>query len=313
MKRNHLKHLKKIIHHLWPTALFCAALFLLMDVVYAQSYLGEGWNQFLQSLPGYSELEGQKSGEQLAVGFIKNGAKIVRYVLGGLAVIMGTLYGMALIFARGREQEIEKQKQNFTYVFIGFIVLIISENIASIFNPEQATAEKIIDFDAARDQLRQAVDYLKWLLGSIILLLMIISSVRMIMAGGEEEEISKQKRNITWSIIGMMVILLASNIVNAVYVINSPGELVPASPQNVMEELAGIIRLILVFLGPLAVAFTIYAGFTYLTAMDNETRAEKGKKMIIGGITGIVIIYSAYALVNTVVQGQLGFIPTSIV
>lgn len=309
MKGNFLTSFKKIIYHLWPTALFCVALFLLMDTVYAQSYLGEGWNQFLDSLPGYSQLQGQKSGETLAVDFVKNGAKIVRWALGGLALIMGTLYGMALVFARGKEQNIEKQKKNFTYILIGFIVLIISENIANIFNPEQATAEKLIDFDAARDQFRQAVDYVKWLFGSIILLMMVISSVRMIMAQGEEDEITKQKRNLTWSIIGIMVILLASNIVNAVYVINSPGELIPASPQNLIDELAGVIRLILVFLGPLAVAFTIYAGFTYLTAMDDETRAEKGKKMIVGGITGIVIIYAAYALVNTVVQGRLGFVP----
>ena len=70
-----------------------------------------------------------------------------------------------LVFARGKEEVITKQKTNFLYVFMGFIILIISENVAGIFNPEKATTDKLIDFEAAHDQLRDIVDYIKWLLG----------------------------------------------------------------------------------------------------------------------------------------------------
>jgi len=63
--------------------------------------------------------------------------------------------------------------------------------------------------------------------------------------------------------------------------------------------------LTLVFLGPMAIGFTIYAGIFYLMALDQEDKASKGKQMIIGGVTGVVIIYAAYALVNTIAAEPL--------
>lgn len=304
-----IKTLKKIIKIVGPTALFCLFLFIVFKTAYAQSYLGEGWDQHLGGVQNFAT-EG-KTGEELAIGFIQNAIRIVRFIVGGVALIMGILYGMMLVFARGKEEVITKQKTNFLYVFMGFIILIISENVAGIFNPEKATTDKLIDFEAAHDQLRDIVDYIKWLLGSVIVLFMVISSIRMITAGGEEEMITKQKRNLTWNVIGMMVILLASGIVNAIYVVNeSTGEVSAGGPNAAVTEVTSIIRLILVFLGPIAIAFTIYAGFTYLTSFGNDEANQKAKRMIIGGITGVIIIFAAYALVNTVASEKLAFIPT---
>jgi len=229
-------------------------------------------------------------------------------VVGGIALIMGILYGVRLVTARGQEDIITKQKTNFLYALMGFIILIISENVARIFNPEFATTDQLIDFDAARDQLRDIVDYMKWMLGSVAVLMFAISSLRLITAQGEEEETTKQKRNVTWSLLGLLVVLLASNLVNAVYVLKSPGEAVAAAPEAAIFEFAGIIRLILVFLGPAAIAFTIYAGFMYLTALDNEERVNKAKRMIVEGVVAIVIIYGAFALVSTLTSADIGLL-----
>ncbi|MBU0727182.1 hypothetical protein KKA95_00690 [Patescibacteria group bacterium] len=252
---------------------------------YAQGYLGEGWDTYIRG--ELDPIVSSKTGEDLVVDFIRGLIVIARYLMGALALIMGVIYGMALVFARGREESIQNQKRNFVYILIGFIVVIASENIANVFNPERSSAEEIINFQAASDQLRDAVDYVKWLFGSIVVLFMTVSAVRMITAQGEEEVLTKQKNNITWGLIGILVILLASNIVNAIYVINTPDEIVAGSAQTTVTEIASIIQLILVFLGPIAIIFTIYSGFMYLTAMDNEERSQKAKRMIIGGITGI--------------------------
>lgn len=301
--------LKKIIKIIGPTVLFCLLLLIVLKTAYAQSYLGDEWDQYLGGVKNFAT-DG-KTGEELAVGFIQNAIRIVRFLVGGVALIMGILYGMALVFARGKEEVITKQKTNFLYVFMGFVILIVSENIAGIFNPEKATSANLIDFNAAHDQLRDIVNYIKWLLGSVIVLFMVISSIRMITAGGEEEMITKQKRNLTWNIIGMMVILLASNIVNAIYVINeTSGEVSAGGPQAGITEVTSIIRLILVFLGPIAIAFTIYAGFMYLTSFGNDERNQKAKRMIIGGVTGVIIVFAAYALVNTITAEKIAFIPT---
>lgn len=277
----------------------------------AQSVLGERWDQFLSDVPGFSP--NNETGESLAINFVLNFVRIIRNVIGAVALVMGIIYGLQLVLAQGSEETISKQKSNFLWVFVGFAILIIAENVAGIFNPENASTSALIDYNAARDQLRDITDYLKWLLGSVLVLLMSISAIRMITAGGDEDTISEQRRNLIWSGIGMLIILLASNIVNAIYVLNAPDEASAANASTAITEIAGIIRLILVFMGPAAIAFTIYAGVMHLTALDNEDRAGQARRMIVGGVVGIVIIYAAYAIVNTIVSQDLASVISLIV
>ncbi len=302
--------LKSFFKALAPYALMSMALFLVLktDIALAQNTLGTEVDpfQFLKDeLPDNLQVDVTKSGEELAIDFVLNLIRIAKFLIGGVALIFGILYALNLVFARGREEVINKQKQNFLWLATGFIILLVSDQFAAIFNPERATAEEFIDFKATNDQLRDITSYLTWLFGSISILMMTISGFRLITASGEEEVINKEKKHITWSGIGLLTILLANNIVNAIYVTNQDtGEFEGvASTQTAAAEIAGVIRLLLVFLGPIAVLFTIYAGFTYLTAFDNEERQSKARRLIVAGVTGIIIVYSAFAIVNTFISG----------
>ena len=308
MKKTNKNKLKRIVSVLIPWAGFFCLLLFTVKIAHAQSYLGEGWDNYLEGVKNY--VSNNQTGEELAENFILNLVRIVRNIVGAVALVMGVLYGFRLVIARGQEDTITKQKNNFLYALLGFMILIISENVAKIFNPELSTAGKIIDFNAARDQLRDIANYMKWMLGSVAVLMLGISSIRLIVAQGEDDEIATQKRNITWSLLGLLVVLLASNIVNAIYVLRRPDETAAAGAEVGISELVGIIRLILVFLGPAAIAFTIYAGFMYLTALDSDERAGKAKTMIVAGVTAIVVIYAAYALVNTLTTADLTHLNT---
>lgn len=296
----------RLFKQIAPWAAFLVLLLVTVKMAHAQSYLGEGWDKYLGEVPTFAPTGA--SGEELAESFVRNLIRIVRNVVGGIAMIMGVVYGFKMVIARGQEDALSKQKSNFLFALLGFMILIIAENIAGIFNPEKASSAQLIDFNAARDQLRDIADYMKWMLGSVAVLLMAVSSARLVMAQGEDEEITKQKRNITWSFLGLLVVLLASNIVNSIYVLRAPDETASAGADVAIGEFTGIIRLILVFLGPVAIAFTIYAGYMYLTALDNEERANKAKRMIVEGVVAIVIVYGAYALVNTLTSANFGFL-----
>jgi len=279
----------------------------MVKAVHAEGSLGGDWDQFIGKT-GVQKFQGT-GGEAIAVSLIRRAISLVKYAMGAVALIFGMMYAINFVFARGAEETITKQKKNFLWTFMGFVILMAADAVSAVFNPatltkEQVAAGNLIDFQAARDQLRTIVDYLKWMLGSVIVMLMTISGIKMITAGGKEEEITNQKKNLVWSGIGMLVILLASNIVNAIYAVNETTNVAGvANASRAAGEIGGIIRLILVFLGPVAVLFTIYAGFLYLTALDDEEKTKKARSMIVAGITGIVIIYSAYALVNTFYRG----------
>jgi hypothetical protein len=68
--------------------------------------------------------------------------------------------------------------------------------------------------------------------------------------------------------------------------------------------IAGWTNFVLPFVSVLAIAALVYAGFLYITAFGNEDQTGKAKNIIIWVVIGIVIIVSAYALVNTVMSGQ---------
>ncbi len=297
---------KKILKFIGSVAGFCFLLFFMLKVAHAQDSLGGGWDKFLKGdLPGFNAPKGA-TGEDIAAGVVRRGITLVKYLVGSAALIFGIIYAVNLIVARGKEEALTKNKLNFLWLFIGFIIIMVADGIANIFNPEAAKSDALIDFQAARDQLRDVANYLKWVFGSVIVLFMTIAGVRLITAGGNQETIEKEKRHLVWSGIGMLMILLATNLVNAIYVVNKvTGETTAANASVGIDEVGGIIKLILVFLGPMAVVFTIYAGIMYLTALDNEDRANKAKKMIVAGVTGIIIIYSAFALANTFLTADL--------
>lgn len=56
--------------------------------------------------------------------------------------------------------------------------------------------------------------------------------------------------------------------------------------------------------GTVVILFLIYGGFIYLTSAGNDEAAEKGKKILINAVIGLVVIIMSTAIV-TIVSGLL--------
>ncbi|MBI5765660.1 hypothetical protein HZA71_00325 [Candidatus Falkowbacteria bacterium] len=67
------------------------------------------------------------------------------------------------------------------------------------------------------------------------------------------------------------------------------------------ETINKIIKVILGFLGLLAVIIILWGGFIWMTAMGDEAKVEQAKKLIVAGIIGIIIILAAYAIAQFVI------------
>lgn len=70
---------------------------------------------------------------------------------------------------------------------------------------------------------------------------------------------------------------------------------------DVKQTIKNILGLIFGFLGLIAVLIVLYGGFIWMTAMGDEGKVDKAKKLIIAGIVGIVIILSAYSIAAYVI------------
>jgi len=66
--------------------------------------------------------------------------------------------------------------------------------------------------------------------------------------------------------------------------------------------LAGLIRIVLSFLGILALSIILLAGFKWMMSGGNEERASEARKMLFGGIIGLIIILASFALASFLIN-----------
>ncbi len=72
--------------------------------------------------------------------------------------------------------------------------------------------------------------------------------------------------------------------------------------KDLKETIGGIVKVILGFLGILAVLIVLWAGFLWMTATGNEDQIAKAKGILIAGVIGLLIIMSAYAITTFVLK-----------
>ena len=75
--------------------------------------------------------------------------------------------------------------------------------------------------------------------------------------------------------------------------------------------IANFIRIVLGFLGIVAVLLVLYAGFLYMTAQGQTEQIEKAKNILKGAIIGLVIILSAFGIVSFVMSRLMAATGTS--
>lgn len=73
--------------------------------------------------------------------------------------------------------------------------------------------------------------------------------------------------------------------------------------RDIRVVVAKIINAVLILLGIVAVVIVLYGGFVYMTSGGQEEKISQGKKILINGAIGLVIILSAFAIVQFVLSG----------
>ncbi|HNW09123.1 MAG TPA: pilin [bacterium] len=72
--------------------------------------------------------------------------------------------------------------------------------------------------------------------------------------------------------------------------------------KDLPEVIGDIVKVLLGFLGILAVLLILYGGFIWMTAAGDDGKVDKAKKIIYAAVIGLVIIFSAYAIASFVFE-----------
>jgi len=96
------------------------------------------------------------------------------------------------------------------------------------------------------------------------------------------------------------------NLITGQYGASETGRFGSALGLNKTNDLKGtianIINIVLGFLGIVAVIIILAGGFKWMTAGGNEDGVGEAKKMITGGVIGLVVIFAAWAIASFVLS-----------
>ncbi|PIR06302.1 MAG: hypothetical protein COV55_04195 [Candidatus Komeilibacteria bacterium CG11_big_fil_rev_8_21_14_0_20_36_20] len=66
--------------------------------------------------------------------------------------------------------------------------------------------------------------------------------------------------------------------------------------KDLNDTIAGVINIVLGFLGILAILGIIYGGFKMMTSGGNSQDTDAGKQAVVAGAIGLLIVFAAYAI-----------------
>jgi len=75
-----------------------------------------------------------------------------------------------------------------------------------------------------------------------------------------------------------------------------------SSEKNLEQLIVGVTNFILSFVAAIAILMLIYGGYLWIVDRGDGSLVEKSKKIIAGAVIGIMIVISAYTIVNTVIK-----------
>ena len=79
-----------------------------------------------------------------------------------------------------------------------------------------------------------------------------------------------------------------------------------SNTQDIRVIIARIIRVIIGFLGIIAVGLVMYAGWLWMTSEGNEEKIEQAKKLLQNAVIGLIIIIASFAIVSFILNSLLG-------
>lgn len=234
-----------------------------------------------------------------------------RYIVGALATLYIVISGIKLVLSQGEKDVYDKQIKNIIYAGIGLVVIAMAGELKDIFTLEGGgflrDPNRILQqTNLFNNTMKIILTFVKYIAGSFCVLSIVNISLRLITYSSEDEELSIDKKNLFYSFLGLLIIMVSDIIVNKiVFKVDRdqyPGvggvQVFPDVSAGV-KLIASITNTIAAFAAPVSILLLLAGAIVYITAGGDETRQETAKKIILYNIIGLIIIYGAYAIVST--------------
>jgi len=253
----------------------------------------------------------------------------MKQVLAPILVILMIYFAVQMVTAQGEEEKFSSVTRHFSYLLAGVGIIVLADFLSQTFTLYGDTQESFVNDQgqivATVDRLRTQIDilvrFVRYVIGGIALFY-VIKSGSQILFSPEEEMVDQQKQVFMYGFVGLLLIMISEALVRSVFDIDSQvglpfGELFVESSLNVEGGLGLIGNVTNLFLAGMSSLFLftlVVGGAMYAFSAGNEERGERGTKIIIGSLLGLVIAFSSYTIVAEFSSGgrQLRVVPTDI-
>jgi hypothetical protein len=267
--------------------------------------------------------------QELTWGVVQN----IRYIIGAIAILFIVYAGVKMVVGYGNEEVYTKQRNTILYSIIGLAIVGLSgemANILSVSCPEftDPTMQKlsctqggflrnpneIVRTSVLFNQTTKLViTFVKYFIGAVTVLMIVRNGMRLVSMGSDDTKVAQDKKNLFYSILGLILIIVSDSIINNVFYKidltqypSTSGAQPGVDAVQGVKEIVGVTNFIVSIVGPLAVLVLVAGGIMYMTAGGDDAKSGKAKKMIFSALIGIVIIYGAFAIVSTFISGNIG-------
>jgi len=299
---------------------FAITIGLMMMATHIVSYAGalpitnEAQIEYGSSIPAP---EADKSGQAILKEVVFGALVYVKAILVAVGTLFIIILALQMLMSEGDEEKISTAKSGIVYIIIAFALVSMSQDIAKVFDQEDGTffsspqglLERVHLFDKEVEIL---ITFIKIIIGSYATVMLVKHGTKLITDSGEEEDISTHKKGIIYSISGLLLIYFGDIFINRVfYRINKDvysgitGVQASIDTSEGVAQMAGIANLMVKLMAPVALLMLIGGAVMYASAGGDDDKMEKAKRIVLTSVIGIIIIFGAFALVNTIISSKL--------
>lgn len=264
----------------------------------------------------------------LVVGLVLN----ARYLLTAIAIMMIVYAGLRMVLSQGNEDIYEKQKALLTWAIIGLALVGFAGDITRIFSVGECSQLQglpgynnvgctpggflkdpnaiIRQTTLFNQRVQFIILFIKYLIGGVAVLMLMRNALRLVV-NQASDEIEKDKKNIKWSLVGLFLIIISDTVINKIFFKldtsrypNVDGPQPAIDYGQGIKEIIGFTNYAVSILGPIAILAIVAGAIMYITSAGNEEIQTKAKRLITLALVGLLIIYGAFAIVSTFINGS---------
>lgn len=226
--------------------------------------------------------------EELAAFGMTTVFTALRIAFIGIMIFFFFMYALRLILESEEDGTVADVKNAYAQGVTGAAVVGLATLIMEAFGHNDQAV--VVNPEPLEFGIANVIYYMRLMVGIAVGVLVVFQGIRLIVLQGQESELDEQKKRFFNGLIGVVIVLVADRLVEAV----NPD--LSADSSIAGEEIIGMANFLLTIISGLAMIAVISAGVFMIFSNDDGGR-DKAKRIIFATAIGLTAAMACYLIV----------------